>query len=225
MTMLVKEKDIVVPGEELASGIDYLPSNGTYRENDKIIASQIGLVSLDDKVIRIIPLSGRYAPKRNDMVIGKIVNMSFSGWLVDVGYAYEANLSLKEATSEYIERGADLTRFYDFGDLIVAKVLNVTKSKFIDLTMKGLGLRKLRSGRILEVTPTKVPRIIGKQGSMISMVKEATGCNITVAQNGRVWIQGEPEKELLAAKAIIKIDKEAHTEGLTEKVKKTLEVK
>lgn len=225
MTMLVKEKDIVVPGEELASGIDYLPSNGTYRENEKIIASQIGLVSLDGKVIKIIPLSGRYIPKRNDMVIGKIVNMSFSGWLVDVGYAYEANLSLKEATSEYVERGADLTRFYDFGDLIVAKVLNVTKSKFIDLTMKGLGLRKLRSGRILEVTPTKVPRIIGKQGSMISMIKEATGCNITVAQNGRVWIQGEPEKELLAANAIIKIDKESHTEGLTEKVKNILEAK
>ena len=34
--LLVKEKSIVIPGEELAKGIDFLPSYGTYREGDKI---------------------------------------------------------------------------------------------------------------------------------------------------------------------------------------------
>jgi exosome complex component RRP4 len=69
-----------------------------------------------------------------------------------------------------------------------------------------------------------VPRIIGKQGSMVSMIKQYTNCRILVGQNGYVWIQGEdPSKELLAVQTIKKIEKEAHVPGLTDNVKAFLE--
>ncbi len=223
MSLLIEEKQFVIPGEVLAEGIDYLPANGTYREEDKIYSAQLGMVNVSGRLIKVISLSGRYVPKVGDTVIGKIANIGFNGWMVDISYAYEAGLSLKEATSDFIERGADLTKYFDFGEIIVANVINVTKSKAIDLTMKGPGLRKLKGGKMMEVTSSKVPRIIGKQGSMISLIKNATGCRIIVGQNGLVWISGDdPGKEAIATAAILKIEQEAHTSGLTEKISEFL---
>lgn len=219
----VKDKEVVVPGEELATGMDFLPSIGTFREDDKIISSQLGIANITGRVIKVIPLKGRYVPKAGDVVIGKVVNMSFSNWFVDVGYAYEAVLSLKDATSDYVEKGADLSKFFDFGEFIITKITNVSKSNMIDLTMRGPGLRKVKGGKIIYVDSLKVPRIIGKQGSMISIVKEKTNCRITVGQNGWVWVLGDDLKmEIIATKAIKKIEENAHKSGLTESIKKFL---
>lgn len=221
----IKDRDVVVPGEVLAVGMDFLPTTGTFREGDKIIASHFGLVNISGRLIKLVPLTGKYVPKRGDTVIGKVVDMGFSGWYVDIGSAYEASLSIRDI-SEFVERGADLTQYHNFGDIIAAEVTRVTRSKAIDLTMKGPGFRKLRGGRLIKVTPTKVPRIIGKQGSMVSMIKEKTNCRIMVGQNGMVWIEGtDPNNEKIATEAILKIEREAHTEGLTDKIKIFLESK
>jgi len=82
----------------------------------------------------------------------------------------------------------------------------------------------LKGGRIIEITSSKVPRVIGKQGSMITLIKEKTECKIIVGQNGRVWISGPtPEKEILAVDVINKIEHEAHLDGLTDRIKEYLE--
>lgn len=219
----VKDKDIVVPGEELADGMDILPAAGTYRDGDKIIASQVGVVNTNGRLIKLIPLGGRYIPKAGDTVIGKVINMSFSSWFINVGYAYDGVLSLKDASSEYIDRGADLTRYYNFGDYMICKITQVTKAMNIDLSMKGPGLRKINGGKIIEITPSKVPRVIGKQGSMINLIKDKTGCKVSVGQNGLVWIQGDdPKMEKLATEAVMEIEKKAHIPGLTDKITKFL---
>lgn len=221
--LLIKNKDIVVPGEELAKGMDYLPGAGTYRDNDTIISSRLGLIHVDGRALKIIPLSGKYMPKKNDTIIGQIVDITFSGWRIETNSAYQAMLNVRDATSDFINRGADLAQYFNLGDYVAAKITNVTSQKLVDLTMKGPGLNKLRGGRIISVNTNKVPRIIGKQGSMVSMIKEATGCRITVGQNGVVWVQGEPEKEIIATEAIKKIEKLAHMSGLTDEIKKFLE--
>jgi len=219
----VKSKDVVVPGEILAEGMDNFPGIGTYREGENIIASKLGLVNIDGRTIKLIPLSGRYIPKKYDNIICKVFDLSVNGWRLETNSPYQAMLSLKEASSKFIERGADLTQFYNIGDHIVCQVINVTSQKLVDVTMKGPGLRKLRGGRIINVASNKVPRIIGKQGSMVSMIKDATQCSISVGQNGIAWIEGTPENELLAIKAIRKIEEESHFSGLTDKIKEFLE--
>lgn len=224
--IFVEEKKVVVPGDVLAIGMDYLPAGGAFRDNDKIIASQVGVASVSERLIRVIPLSGNYIPQRGDVVIGKISDMTYSSWFVDIGYAYEAVLSIKEATSDFVERGADLTDYFNIGDHMVAKLYNVTKSKAMDLSLKGPGLRKLTGGKIINVTPAKIPRIVGKGGSMINMIKDATGCQMIVGQNGRIWISGkEATMERKATDAIMLINDKAHTRGLTERVKAFLESK
>src|SRR3989344_4052113 len=222
----VKDKDIVVPGELLADGMDYLPSTGTYRDKDSILSLQVGLINIDGRVIKVIPLTGKYNPKRNDTIIGEVVNITMNGWIVDIGGPYSAMLTLKDASSSFIERGADLSQFYDYGDIIASQIVNVTKTKLIDLSMRGPGLNKLKGGRIIDVTSSKVPRIIGRQGSMIHMIKDSAKCRVIVGQNGKVWISGyNMQDENKAAEAIMMIENEPQAEGLTEKVKNFLESK
>ena len=219
----VNDKDVVVPGEVLAEGIGFLPGFGTYRDGYNICSQRLGLVSIEGKVIRIIPVSGNYSPKLNDKVIGKVIDVLMTGWRLEINSPYSAVLTLKDATSEFVVRGADLTQFYKIGDFVVAKIVNVTSQKLIDLSMKGPGLRKIHGGRIITVNPQKVPRVIGKEGSMVSMIKDATGCNIIVGQNGLVWIEGEPEQEVFATSAIKMIEELSHVNGLTTIVKEHLE--
>lgn len=219
----VKEREIVVPGEVLAEGMGYLPSKGTYREGDKVYASRLGLIQVDGKVLRIIPLSGGYLPKRNDVIICRVIDILMSGWRMDTFCPYQAVLGLDQASSSFIPKGADLTKYFDVGDFVSCGVSQVTSQNLVDVSMKGPGFRKLESGRVIHINPHKVPRVIGKQGSMVSMIKDVTKCRITVGQNGVVWLDGAPEDEIVAVRAIKMIEKLAHTAGLTDKIKAFLD--
>lgn len=222
--ILVEEKQIVVPGDVLAEGMDFLPASGAFRENDKVISMQLGMAEVNGRLVRVMPLAGAYVPKVDDVVIGRVTDMSYSNWFIDVGYAMDGVLSVRDGVNEFVERGAEISDYYGIGDIIVTRIINVTKSKMIDLSMKGPGLRKLTGGRLVTVTPARVPRVIGKQGSMVTMIKEYTDCQITVGQNGRIWLSGKSaEGEWLASEAIMLIEKYAHISGLTERVKELLE--
>ncbi len=221
--ILVKEREIVVPGQILATGMDYLPAGGAYRDEGEVVSSLMGLFTTNGRVLKVIPLRGRYAPKIGDMVIGKVVEMTNSIWFVDIGCYNDGILSLRDVP-EYVETGEDLSNFYAYGDYIIAKIVNVSRGNF-NLSLKGPGLRKLSKGTIIKVDSAKVPRIIGKMGSMISMIKEKTDCRLIVGQNGTVWIQGEPENVFVATEIIQIINEEGHHEGLTDKIAALLEEK
>ncbi|MBW2994923.1 exosome complex protein Rrp4 [Candidatus Woesearchaeota archaeon] len=225
MGLIIEDKAIVVPGEILAEGMDYLPGQNALREKEKVISSRLGLVNVDGRAIKVIPLAGTYLPKRGDQIICKVEDISYSGWRVSTNTAYTAMLSMKDATSAYIERGADLSKYFAIGDYMIAEVTNVTGQNLIDISMKGPRLKKLIGGRIIQVSACKVPRIIGRKGSMVSMIKNATGCEIVVGQNGLVWIKGEPDNERLAVETIQYVENNSHKQGLTEEVEKFLKEK
>jgi len=221
--LLVKDRDIVVPGDLLAEGLSFLPSGKAFREDDKIYAATVGLVSIKGRVVKVIPLAGKYMPKKGDVVIGKVTNIGYAGWNLDINSPYSADLNIGEATTEFIDLAkTDLSKYFDIGDYVLAEVINISEGKFVKLSAKRRPYRKLKGGNIIKVSPTKIPRIIGKAGSMIKMLKELSGCDIIVGQNGIVWIKGIPEKESLVAKAIRKIEKESHLSGLTDKIKAML---
>jgi len=102
-------------------------------------------------------------------------------------------------------------------------VLSVDEIKRVQLTMQDREARRLNAGLIMEVSPTKVPRVIGKQGSMLTLIKDLTGCRIYVGQNGRIWLDGDEMAVTLAAKAIHLIEDRAQALGLTEAVRELIE--
>ncbi|HIJ99333.1 TPA: KH domain-containing protein [archaeon] len=221
MTLKIKNRDIVVPGELLGTG-DLLLGEGTYKRGKNVHSNILGLVDSKENFIKVIALNGRYIPKPKDVVIGVVKDISFSHWSLDLNSAYGGVLTVANGTDYFVNLDdEDISKIYGIGDAIVAKILNVSKAMNAGLTMKDRGLYKLSGGRIITITSTKVPRVIGRKGTMVQMIKDMTGCKITVGQNGRVWISGDNEE--LAVEAIKLIESKAHTPGLTENIRKFLE--
>lgn len=220
--IIVQERDVVVPGEILATGMDYLPGENTYRENENIYSKVLGLASISSRVIKITPLAGPYVPTVGDKIIARVIDITFSGWRFDTATAYSALLNIRDATTRFVKKDEDLSKIMAIGDYAVVMIVNVTSQNLIDLTMKEPGLHKIFGGRIISINSQKVPRVIGKKGSMISLIKDKTGCEITIGQNGLIWIKGSAAGELKAETAIKLIEKKSHLEGLTEKMEKYL---
>lgn len=213
---------LVLPGEEIADSMDILPGHGSFREGSKVLSKFVGVARQKGSVVTVTPLNGVYFPQDRDYVIGEIVSIGFSNWSVNINSPYDATLSTNDA-QEFIERNADLSKYYKLGDLIFARVSNVTSTGFINVATKDPKGRKLIGGIVVEISPAKVPRLIGKAGSMINMIKDKTGCLISVGQNGRVWLKGENEDVAIAA--VHKISELAHTTGLTDKMDEFLTTK
>jgi exosome complex component RRP4 len=217
------KREIVIPGETIVSGSEYLPGDHTLREGNDIIAARFGLAEVSGRLVRVIPLAGVYIPRRGNSIVGKVIDITFNGWILDIDSPYLAFLPVAEV-NKYINKN-DLTEFLDIGDMIVANVLMV-KHRGVDLTLKGRGLGKLEEGMIIKINSNKVPRVIGKGGSMVNLIKKETACNIIVGQNGLIWIKGKSTgAELLAKEAILFIVEKSFIEGLTEKVKEFLQRK
>jgi exosome complex component RRP4 len=217
-----ERREIVVPGEIIGNSDELLPGDWTMKSGKDIVAIRLGIVEKHDRLVKIIPISGVYIPRRGNVVIGEIKDISFNGWQVEVGGPYGAFLPLKEVPG-FIEEN-EMENVFGIGDLIVTKIWNVKRTS-IDLSMKQRegGLGKIREGLIVRVNPHRVPRIIGKEGSMIKLIKEFSGANITVGQNGLIWIKADSvEGRLFAKHAIEFIVENTTTEGLTEKVEEWL---
>ncbi|MBI4162850.1 MAG: KH domain-containing protein [Candidatus Aenigmarchaeota archaeon] len=213
------DRKLVLPGDFLGEGRS---GNNAFMEGNKVFSKSIGLVEEKGGVFFVIPLSGIYNPKRGDGVIGKVEEIIFSKFIIDINSPYEAVLSLAEATDEYIDlTKTDLTQYLNYDDLIFAEIISVSKTKNVQISMKDRKCRKLRGGRVVKVTPAKVPRIIGKGGSMVEMIKETTNTQIVVGQNGIVWVKGDNED--IAIEAILEVEKKSHVHGLTDKIKGMIE--
>jgi len=220
----ISDREIVTPGDVLAEGLSYLPSGRAIREGDKIIATSLGLTNIKGHVIKVIPLAGRYIPKRGDVVIGKITGIQRNSWAVDIRCPFNADLPIADASSSYLDTNRNpMSKFFDIGNLIFARINDISESRYVKLSAKNWPQRKLHGGIIIEVSPTKIPRIIGKQGSMIKMLKDYSGCDVLVGQNGWVWINGkDAQKQMLVANAVKIIETESHISGLTDKIKNLL---
>lgn len=217
MSRVKDEKDLVTPGDIVYDGDEFRPNSGVYEEEGKIISKYMGVVEYGKSSVRVVPMSGRYIPEEGDIVIAEVSSVGYSNWRADLNSPYEAMLKIDVAVDEYIDLDEDdLTDYFDVGDAIVTKVTSVTEGYDVNLSMEDRRCRKLRGGRIIEIYPSKVPRVIGKKGTMVKQIKKKTGCKVIVGQNGLVWIQGENAN--LAAKAVRKVEEEAHVDGLTDKI-------
>lgn len=221
MTRLKDDNEVVAPGDPLAEDDELEAGTGAYREYDKIKSKYFGSVTFSSGSVSVRPNSGRYVPEAGDTVIGEVSRISYSRWTVELNSPYDGQLDISEATDEYVDLDEDdLTDYFEVGDAIVVKVKSVTESMEVDLTMDDRRCKKLEGGRVVEIAPSKVPRVIGKNGRMVKKINSLTNCNIIVGQNGRVWIDGEHASA--AAKAVKKVEEEAHRDNLTETIEEFL---
>ena len=198
-------KRIVVPGELVTQERKRLGEN-VYLKEGSIISSVVGLVNETDTTVSVVQLEGKYVPQEGDVVIGVVTDEKFSGYVVDIGSFYPSYISKREI-SEMIQNHS----------VVSVKVARVNEINEVEL----IGPRVFFGGEVFEVTPVKVPRVIGKDGSMLNVLKAGTGSTIIVGRNGRIWAKGGDVA--LLKDAVAKIDREAHLENLTNRITEYLE--
>jgi exosome complex component RRP4 len=196
------------------------PGPGTYRVGGKVYASILGLLAPKPPFLQVIPLSGRYIPKPEDVVIGTVTDCQGTFWLLDIGAPRWAPLHMT-GTPWDVQIG-ETEKFLRVRDSVVVRVENLDPTGRIGVTMLGDGLGKLDGGTIVTVSPARIPRVVGRGGSMIETITRHTGAQIAVGQNGRVWINGTPEAILRASEALRLIEDQGQRRGLTERVESYL---
>jgi exosome complex component RRP4 len=214
------ERKIVLPSKILGDERSNKAGRGTFIENGKIISGILGILNANSKYINVIPLKGRYEPTVDDFVIGVVEEALSAGWLVDINASSPAFLHVNEVPWD-IEFG-DTEKYLNRGDSIMAKVTQIDELKKFQITLKDRNLYKIKGGHILEVQPSIVPRIIGKKGSMITLIKKYIRCRIFVGQNGKIWVDGDTGSIEKVLQTIYKIENEAITFGLTNRIEELL---
>jgi exosome complex component RRP4 len=212
-------RDLVVPGEVVSEDIEhFLPGRGTIlnKERTKIISLNIGLKQIKKNYINVIPLRGFYTPRPGDKVIALVLDKSPVKYVCDINAKDTAILKPKNTvkkTKMRVMRGSSQPRDdsstdkYEIGDILIVKVISADRLNRPELTTIGKYLGKKVGGIVISIDPPKIPRVIGRNTS------------IFVTQNGRIWLRGEDmAHERLLIDAIRKIEREAHTVGLTDRM-------
>jgi len=207
---------IVTPGTLLATSEKQ--GEGIYTFNGKTYSKYFGILKKSKNKICIIPFQQTYKPKKGDKVIGIVKEFVYPFFIVDLLSPTPAYLYLTNISS-YPIRQDKAIKIFSSGTLIFSEIVEV--SDRVKLSMKGKDSKILKSGRITYITPAKVPRVIGRGGSMIKMIMEKTKSKIIVGQNGIIWF--ESSKPDLIIKIIKKIDEESHITGLTDRISKMID--
>lgn len=221
--IVVENHEIVIPGDLVAEG-EYRYGEGVVKRGKEYYSTLIGLFQDKGDFIQVKALKGKYIPRPGDLVVGKIIEVGLTSWIVNIGAPYSAILSANNATEKRFDPVKDDTRrIFDVGDIILTKIASFDRTRDPSILTNERGLGKLRGGRLIEIEAAHIPRVIGKKGTMINMVKRLTRTQIITGQNGRIWVQGKKvEDELKAIEVIRKIELEAHTQGLTDRIRDML---
>jgi exosome complex component RRP4 len=194
-------KKLYLPGDEIKEKIT---SNGiaTRVENGKVYANVIGVVSNNT----FKPFELAYSANINDLIVGIVYDKKPNVIFVDTGTSYTGIIQAKTLRTEIRQ-----------GNIISARVAKIEES---DILLTDVVVLNKKPGIIFNIPPSKVPRIIGRDATMINIIKRTTKCDIIVGMNGMIWVTGD--NIIKAKKAIDFITTRAHLEGLTAKVEEML---
>jgi len=220
------KRKYVIPGDVVTTG-PFRPEQNVILEGEKIISTAVGISEIYEDSVRVISLTGKYIPKIDDLVIGKINSHTSLSWELDINSCYVGFLPAQDVFGRDFSAHADeLATKLKTGDLVAARIANFDRTRDPLVTISDRDLGAIDSGVLVKISPSKVPRLIGKRGSMIQMIEMATNAAVTIGQNGWVVVSCEnPEGLLKAKKAIEMVNQKAHVANLTDQIKEMLEIK
>ena len=191
-------KTIVVPGELISDKVER--GSGIYIENEKTYSKYLGVLYQGEDT-QVVPLNGKYTPKEGDQIIGMITSQDMNGYILDV----------KSYHMPYVHKRSIKTELKP-GDLMLCQVIGVNEIKDMTIDIQA----KLEDGILLNVSAKKVPRVIGKHRSMITLLEKFSGSKILVGANGNIFVQdGKPS---IVKNALEVISKYSHVDNLTDKM-------
>jgi len=202
---LESKKRYVLPGDFITTAPLRLQDN-VVLEGKRIISTTIGLSDVSADSVRVISLNGIYMPKIDDLVIGTIQSISGNSWFADINSCYQGML----LGQDVFGRGSyptksEMEERLSKGDIIFAKIANSDRQREPLISIADQSLGKIDSGELVKISPAKIPRLIGKHGSMIETIEGSTNATITVGQNGLIILKCDNSAGLKKAIASVKM--------------------
>lgn len=215
------ELRLVTPGEAIGASSGARAGSGVIIQNEKLIATKVGWVNEKNGVTSINPINSAYMPRSGDLVIGIVESVRNNLWFAEVNGPFNGLLPMSLAPWK-VEFGAAREQM-DIGDIMLARIQEVDEAHNIVLTMKGVGLRKLKEGVIEEIPINTIAHLRGENNSLLNKLKDASDCRIIVAENGRVWIDGDGSG-ISFVRSIIEITRNSgHNSRFTENILEIIE--
>ncbi len=195
-----RQKKIVIPGD-LVTEERKMIGQHVFVENGKVYADALGITYPESSTAYVVPLHGKYFPVRDDLIVGIISGETFNSYIVDINSIYHSFISKDDVRYE-LRRGSVISA-------IIRDVNEINEAGLEDI-------RVFYGGEVIEVSPAKVPRIIGKNGSMLKVLMDGSDSNLIVGRNGWVWAKGGNVP--LFIEAVELIERESHLSNLTNRV-------
>ncbi|MBJ28607.1 MAG: RNA-binding protein [Euryarchaeota archaeon] len=199
----IRGQVLVVPGEDLGESEGQEAGHGVLSISGRLKAIKQGIIRKKGDLVSVEPKHTRYMPRPGDLVIGFIEGCTNNIWFIELGAPFNAILPMSLGPGK-VDFGGTRS-VMDVGDAVLCRIQEVEETHSSVVTMKGMGLRKIRSGVIEEIDPHLLGRLIGKGGQSLRRLKEDTECRIVVADNGRMWIDGEFEGILEVRKRLFEL--------------------
>ena len=206
------EQRLVIPGEVIQDSAKMNPGCGLIKSPEGLVVTRLGNLNENNGTLHVSPINATYMPRSGDLVIGYVEAVQSNLWFLDVAGPFNALLPMSLAPWK-VEFG-DARNHMDVGEAVLARAQEVDESHSVVCTMKGVGLRKISEGHIVEIPVQQIPNLRGEGGSRIQQIKNASDCRIIVGENGRVWIDGDSSGIKIAAKAIAIISEKGHMDNV-----------
>ena len=219
----MSQNKFVIPGDVIIAD-DCRPGQNVILEGNKVMSTAIGFSEIKDDLITVNALTGFYTPRIDDLVIGKIVSHNALSWEVHINSYYPGILLASDIFGkDYSPSRDDLSLKLNTGDIVLARIANVGSRDPL-ITIIGENLGKIDSGELIKISPTKIPRLIGKHSSRIQTIEASTNATITVGQNGLIILKCDDSTGLKKAIATIKMIGITHSNAnLEEKIQNILD--
>ena len=185
------QERLVIPGDRIKNSGGLTAGSGILKTNEGFVATQLGRVMENNGVIYLQASNSTYIPRSGDLVIGFVTSMRSNLWMFDIGGPFEALLPM--SLSPWNTQFGDLEEHMIVGDYALLRVQEVDSQHGVVCTMKGIGLRKISTGVVEYIGSNSTKIFIGSEGTNLQKIKQQSGCRITVAENGRIWVEGSDE--------------------------------
>ncbi len=216
----MSQNQFVFPGDVITTG-DYRPEQNVTLDGDKLISTAIGFSEIKEDLVTVIPLTGFYSPRIDDLVIGKIISHNALSWEVDINSYYSGILLASDIFGkDYSASKDDLSTKLNIGDIILARIANMGSRDPL-ITIAGENLGRIDSGDLIKISSTTIPHLID---SIIQTIEASTNATMTVGQNGLIVLKCNDSTGLTKAITAIKmIGTMQNDTNLQEKVQKFLD--
>ncbi|MEM3493978.1 MAG: exosome complex RNA-binding protein Csl4 [Thermoplasmata archaeon] len=144
-------KDVIIPGEEIGTTEEYIPGNGTFERDGKILARILGFLNIDEKEkrVEVVPINPPSIIRKNSTVYCvvedlkealAIVNViSVDSKIRQIAGTTQGAIHISKISPMYVE---DLRTMLRIGDILRAGVLQSEPTIQLYINEPHLGVIK-----------------------------------------------------------------------------------